>query len=110
MEKALNDKLWDNELGFLVNCYKGGKVDTHYYMGSLIAPHFNLLNRERTEALVNSAMYHLFDTKLGIYNIYPMDLDSLKTFLKLKGDEAGSPFYYADGGTWANSNIGSFFP
>ncbi|MGA7722694.1 MAG: hypothetical protein WCA84_16115 [Ignavibacteriaceae bacterium] len=104
MEKALNDKLWDNELGFLVNCYKGGKVDTHYYMGSLIAPHFNLLNRERTEALVNSAMYHLFDTKLGIYNIYPMDLDSLKTFLKLKGDEAGSPFYYADGGIWANSN------
>jgi hypothetical protein len=104
MEKALNDKLWSDKQGYLINYYKGGKIDTHYYSGSLIAPHFNLLNHERTDALVNSALSHLFDPKLGVYNIYPMDLDSLKDFLELKGDEAGKPYYYANGAVWVNSN------
>jgi hypothetical protein len=104
MKKALNEKLWDDKLGYLINHYKGGKIDTHYYMGSLIAPHLNLLNHERTDALVNSALYHLFDPKLGVYNMYPMDLENLKDFLELKACEAGKPFYYANGGIWVNSN------
>ena len=104
MEKALNKKLWSDKLGFLINYYKGGKIDTHYYMGSLIAPHFKLLNSERTDVLVNSALYHLFDPKLGVYNIFPMDLENLKDFLELKEGEAGKPFYYANGGIWVNSN------
>lgn len=104
MEKALNEKLWNDKQGFLINYYKGGKIDTHYYMGSLLAPHFNLLNRERTDVLVNSALSHLFDPKLGAYNMYPMDLGNLKDFLELKGDEAGKPFYYANGGIWVNAN------
>jgi hypothetical protein len=104
MQKALNDKLWNEKQGFLINYYKGGKIDTHYYMGSLIASHFNLLNHERTASLVNSAISHLFDPKLGVYDMFPMDLENLQGFLELKDGEAGKPFYYADGGIWVNAN------
>ncbi len=104
MEKALNEKLWNDKLGYLINYYKGGKLDTHFYTGALIAPHFGLLDKERTDKLVSSAVYYLLDPKIGIYSIYPMDLDKLKGFLNLKGDEAGMPYYYANGGIWAHAN------
>ena len=104
MQKALNDKLWSDKLGYLINYYQGGKLDEHYYTGSLIAPHFKLLDKERTNTLVNTAIYRLLDPKIGIYSIYPMDLGKLKDFLELKDNEAGDPFYYANGGIWANAN------
>ncbi len=104
MQNALSEKLWNDKQEYLLNYYKDGKLDTHYYTGSLIAPHFKLLNHERIDALVNSAIYRLLDPKIGIYSIYPMDLDKLKSFLQLKDDEAGEPFYYANGGIWNNAN------
>lgn len=104
MKTALNDKLWSNKLNYLINYYKGGKLDEHYYTGSLIAPYYKLLDKQRTTALVNSAIYRLLDPKIGIYSIYPMDLQNLKDFLELKDNEAGDPFYYANGGIWANAN------
>ncbi len=104
MKKALNDKLWSDKLRYLINYYADGKLDDHYYTGALIAPHFKLLDEERTDALVGSTFYRLFDPKIGIYSIYPMDLGKLKDFLKLKDNEAGNPFYYANGGIWANAN------
>ena len=104
MQNALIEKLWNNNLGYLINYYKGGKLDTHYYTGSLIAPHFKLLDKQQTTALVNSAAEHLLDPKIGIYSIYPMDLENLKSFLELKNGEAGKPFYYGNGGIWINAN------
>ncbi len=104
MQNALIEKLWSNKLGYLINYYKGGKLDTHYYTGSLIAPHFKLLNQQQTSVLVNSATEHLLDPKIGIYSIYPMDLEELKGFLELKDGEAGKPFYYGNGGIWINAN------
>ncbi len=104
MQKALNEKLWSDKQEYLINYYKGGKLDTHYYTGSLIAPHFKLLDEKRTGALVKSASDHLLDPKIGIYSIYPMDLEKLKDFLELKDDETGKPFYYGNGGIWFNAN------
>ncbi len=104
MQKQLNSKLWSEKQKYLINYYAGGKIDTHYYTGSLIAPHFNVLNSRRIDELVNSATSYLLDPKIGIYSIYPMDLNKLKSFLKLKGDEAGKPYYYANGGVWMHAN------
>ena len=104
MQKQLNAKLWSEKQKYLINYYAGGKIDTHYYTGSLIAPHFKILNSQRMDELVNSATYYLLDPKIGIYSIYPMDLNKLKSFLKLKGDEAGKPYYYANGGVWMHAN------
>ncbi len=70
----------------------------------MIAAHFGLLDSARTQALINSAILRLLDPKIGIYSIYPMDLNKLKGFLKLKDDEAGMPYYYANGGVWAHAN------
>jgi hypothetical protein len=104
LEKTLNEKLWDDQSGYLINYYKDGKKDTHYFTNSLIASHFNLLSRERTGVLVNTVLYHLFDPKIGVYNIYPGDPQSLQDHLEIKDAETGSPSYYAGGGVWANSN------
>ena len=104
MTAQLNKKLWSDNQKYLINYYGNGKIDTHYYMGSLIAPHFGLLNKTRTDELVNSATYFLLDPKIGIYSLYPMNLNKLKNFLKLKDDEAGQPYYYANGGIWIHGN------
>ena len=104
MQKALNENYGAISLVILINYYKDGKIDEHYYSGSLIAPHFGLLNHERTDALVNSAYHICLILSLEFIISILMDLENLKDFLELKGNEAGKLFYYADGGIWANSN------
>jgi hypothetical protein len=87
-----------------MNFYEAGVPDPHYYTGSLLAAHFNLLEKEKQEKLINTASNILLDPEIGIYNVYPMDYNELQSYLDLQPNEAGAPFYYANGGVWPHGN------
>ena len=104
MQQQLNAKLWDNNLKYFINYYEPGKIDDHYYIGSLLAAHFQLLDKTRLAELVGTAKEKLLDEKVGIYNVYPMDFNQLRDYLKFSGNEAGDKFFYANGGIWPHGN------
>ncbi|MBU1101002.1 MAG: hypothetical protein KKA84_11420 [Bacteroidetes bacterium] len=104
MQIQLNAKLWNDDKKYLINYYQNDSLDTHYYIGSLLAAHFNLIGKERKLQIIESARQKLLDAKLGIYNVYPMDFHLLKDFLKFQGNEVGQPFLYANGGIWSHAN------
>lgn len=104
MEKALNDKLWSSDQKYLINYFADGSLDKHYYIGSLLASHFNLLNQERKEELNSTAEKMLLDKRVGVYNVFPMDFHKLGDYLKFQGNEVGDQFYYANGGIWPHGN------
>lgn len=104
MQKQLNKILWDDELRYLLNYYKNNIKDTHYYIGSLLAAHFDLINNDRIKDLSNSATQKLLDKQLGIYNAFPMDYHHLQDYLIFSGNEAGDPFLYMNGGIWQHGN------
>lgn len=104
MQIQLNSKLWNDDKKYLINYYQNDSLDTHYYIGSLLAAHFNLIGDERKLQVIESAKQKLLDTKLGIYNVFPMDFHLLKDFLKFQGNEVGKPFLYANGGIWSHAN------
>ena len=104
MQKQINEELWKEDYKYLMNYYENNKIDPHYYIGSLLAPHFNLLNKKRTEELVNTAKQKLLDPKLGIYVVYPMDFKNLIDYMKFNGNEAGDKFLYLNGGIWSHGN------
>jgi hypothetical protein len=104
MNKKLIDTLWDNKLNYLVSYFEDGKEDSHIYMGSLLASHFNLLDEDKNLKLITTAKEKLLDEKLGIYTLYPMDLHLLIDYMKFAGNEAGDPYYYANGGIWPHGN------
>ncbi|NQT27297.1 hypothetical protein HQ585_18225 [candidate division KSB1 bacterium] len=91
MRSVLSSHLWDDDLKYLMNFYEGGEKDPHYYIGSLLAAHFNHLDGEMQHNLVETATRHLLDEKVGIYNVFPMDFHQLIGFLKFEGNEAGIP-------------------
>ncbi len=102
MEKALNDSLWKN--GYLMNYFQDGSLDEHYYIGSLLAAHFNLINDEKKKELVKTAAEKLLDEQLGVYVVYPMDFHKLIEYLKFAGNEAGDKYKYINGGIWPHGN------
>ncbi len=104
MQHQLNAELWDDSLKYLINYYEPGKKDDHYYIGSLLAAHYGLLNKERIDDLVQTAGRKLLDKKVGIYNVFPMDFEKLGSYLNFVGNEAGDPFLYANGGIWPHGN------
>lgn len=104
MNSALEYKLWNDEKNYLMNFYEEGVPDPHFYTGSLLAAHFNLLNYEKKEKLIDAAAANLLDPEIGIYNVYPMDFNELQSYLELLPNEAGEPFYYANGGVWPHGN------
>jgi len=53
MNKQLVDRLWDDQLNYLISYYEDGKEDRHIYMGSLLASHFGLLDDARNRKLLN---------------------------------------------------------
>ncbi len=97
-------KLWDNKLGYLISYFADGTEDAHIYMGSLLASHFNLLDKKKNLELLNTAKKNLLDNKLGIYTLYPMDLHLFGDYMGFAGDEAGAPYHYANGGIWPHGN------
>jgi len=104
MQTALNHKLWFNTYGYLMNYYADRHIDPHYYMGSLLAVHYNLIDAGKRRTLLNSARKKLLDPKIGIYNVYPMDFEDLIDYLKFVGNEAGDKYYYMNGGVWPQAN------
>ena len=104
MEKHLNADLWKDDYNYLMNYYEPGKLDPHYYIGSLLAPNFNLLNNKRSLELTNTAKQKLLDPKLGIYTVFPMDFKKLIDYLNFHGNEAGDKFLYLNGGIWSHGN------
>lgn len=104
MQKALTDKLWDSEMGYLVNYHNDGSLDEHYYIGSLLAVYFDLLDDNKSDILINTAKSLMVVEKLGIYNVYPMDFENLGEYLQFSGNEAGAQYYYFNGGIWPQGN------
>lgn len=104
MNRKLVDTLWDSKLNYLINYFEDGKEDQHIYMGSLLASHFNLLDADKNIKLITTAKEKLLDEKLGIYTLYPMDLHLLGDYMGFAGNEAGEPYYYANGGIWPHGN------
>ncbi|MBU1677235.1 MAG: hypothetical protein KKD86_00015 [Bacteroidetes bacterium] len=104
MQSQLVNKLWSDEQNYLINFYEDGSIDRHYYIGSLLAAHFNLLDKEKVSRIAVAAKQNLLDEKIGIYNVFPMDFHLLKEFLKFQDNEVGDPFLYANGGVWQHGN------
>ena len=100
----LSLKLWDENLDYLISYYEDGNEDKHIYMGSLLASHFNLLDADRNLKLLITAKQNLLDEKIGLYTLYPMDLHLLGDYMGFAGNEAGEPYYYANGGIWPHGN------
>lgn len=104
LNNNLAAKLWDDRLKYLISYYNDGSKDKHFYMGSLLALHFNLLDKKKDLELLNTAKKYLLDEKLGIYTLYPMDFNKLIDYMHFAGNEAGDPYYYANGGIWPHGN------
>ena len=101
LNEGLINTLWDEKLNYLISTFEDGTKDEHYYIGSLLAPHFSLLDHGKARALVDSAQRHLVDDRLGVYNAVPMDFHELGDFFSFHGDEAGDVFTYMNGGMWS---------
>jgi len=104
LNKNLIDKLWDSKLNYLINYYNEGGEDTHYYIGPLLAAHFNLLDKNHLNSLVTAAKDNLLDPKVGVYSVFPMDFKKLNAIWKFVDTEEGEPFYYINGGIWPHGN------
>jgi len=105
MQKSLNSRLWDGSLNFLIN-YNEGRKDRHLYMGSLLGAVYGVLDSGKSGLLVETAAKTLLRFPVGIMNVAPTDFhtDSVRTFFKFAGNEAGDPYLYANGGVWPHAN------
>ena len=110
MQKMLNDRLWDNGQQFLTN-YNGTDRDYHFYAGSLLAPMYGALNKERSLRLLATAEKEIVDPRIGVRIVAPTDFntDSVISYYKLLGNEAGAPYAYANGGVWPHSTAWYIF-
>ncbi|MFA3784098.1 hypothetical protein ABRY23_13645 [Melioribacteraceae bacterium 4301-Me] len=104
MTKNLNEKLWREEYGYLMNCSTPDTIDEHYYSGSLLAAHYGLIDGRKITNMIETANKKIVDKKVGVYTVYPMDFDKLGEFWHFAGNEAGDKFYYLNGGIWQHSN------
>ncbi len=105
MKQALADKLWDSNKKYLMNQLTGDKMDEHYYIGSLLAPAYGALDKEKSTELLNTADKILKDEKLGIRVAMPMDFDKQEDVYKFVNHEEGMPGYYFNGAIWPQGNI-----
>jgi hypothetical protein len=104
LQTALTERLWDDELGYLVNVNPGDRVDRHLYSGSLLAAHYGVLDSARTIRLTETASRHMVDARIGLYNAYPMDFHERIDEYGFSGGEAGDKYYYFNGGVWPHGN------
>ncbi len=105
MRTALVTKLWDDSLNYLIN-YNGDEKDKHKYMGSLIAPAYQLLDNNKSQKMIETAQTELFAPNLGIRAVMPSDFhkDSVIKYFKIAGNEAGDEYTYINGGVWPHNN------
>ena len=104
LKAALTERLWDEELGYLINVNPRDEIDRHLYSGSLLAAHYGLLDGARTVRLVETAGQRMVDERIGLYNAYPMDFHELAEEYRFSGGEAGDQHQYFNGGVWPHGN------
>jgi len=104
LKENMIQKLWSAKQNYLMNYYEPGKLDPHYYIGSLVPAYMGMLSKEKTTALLKTAKDKLLDENVGIYNAFPMDYNTLGDYLKFVGNEAGDIYYYFNGGIWPQGN------
>ena len=105
MERALGARLWDDKAGYLMNA-NGDDPDTHFYMGSLMSTVYGEIPADRALALLATAHRVLVDERLGVRNVMPPDFhtDSVRAYFRFPTNEAGDPYFYANGGVWPHAN------
>ncbi len=103
MEKKVIDKFWSEKKKYLINYLNDGSEDPHYYIGSLLAADYGILDKKHSSEIIQTAKNVLLDKKLGVYTAYPMDFLKYKKILGF-GDEVGAPYYYFNGGIWPQDN------
>jgi hypothetical protein len=104
LQAGLTERLWDEELGYLINVNPGNEIDRHLYSGSLLAAHYGLLDSAKTARLTATAGRHMIDEQIGLYNAYPMDFHERIEEYGFSGGEAGDQYYYFNGGVWPHGN------
>ncbi len=104
MKVNLNEKLWFDKYGYLMNYTDPEKLDEHYYSGSLIAAHYGLIDKTKMLKMIKTANEKIVDKKIGVYTAFPMDFDELQDYWHFVNNEAGDKYYYLNGGIWPHSN------
>ncbi len=105
MQQRLETELWDEKSGFLLNRLEAGKVDHHYYAGSLLAAAWKVLDKSKSATLLKTAANELLDRNLGIRIAMPADFHQLIDLYHFNGDEAGAPYLYINGGIWPHGIV-----
>lgn len=101
LRTALAQKLWDEQLGYLINFNNGTTKDEHIYVGSLLAVVFDELAKERQGRLVATARQRLYDHQLGVRMVDPADFHLLEKEFQLVNHEQGkNKGEYINGGVW----------
>jgi hypothetical protein len=103
MQEALVGKLWDDDTKYLIN-YNGQDVDHHLYVGSLLGPALGVLEPGKSKLLVETASRRLTDTRIGVRTVDPANfhLDSVISYFRIAGNEAGAKHFYINGGVWTH--------
>jgi hypothetical protein len=105
IKQNLADELWDENKAYLFNMLEGGKVDRHYYAGSILATFYDLLDREKSKRLLQTVKIQLLDTQVGVRTVMPADFHYLIDVYNFQGMEAGKPYVYLNGGVWPHLNV-----
>ena len=105
MERALNARLWKGGPGYLMNA-NGEDPDSHIYMGSLMGAVYGEVPAEKALTLLETARRILVDERIGVRNVMPPDFhrDSVRAYFRFPTNEAGDPYFYANGGVWPHAN------
>jgi len=66
---------------------------------------YGTLNKDRSVQLLIQRTKELVDQRIGVRIVAPADFhtDSMISYFKLLGNEAGAPYAYANGGVWPHS-------
>jgi hypothetical protein len=104
MKSQLVDIFWDDERGFLMSMLDSQSVDSHFFAGSLLAAHFQVLDNQKRAKLLLTAKKELMDEHIGIRNAMPADFHELIDLYKFSGNESGAPYLYFNGGSWSQGN------
>ncbi len=103
MVKQVTSKFWSDKYKYLINYLHDGSIDPHYYIGSLLAADYGMLDSLHNDELIKTATNVLLDKKVGVYTAFPMDFIKYEKILGF-GDEVGAPYYYFNGGVWPQDN------
>ncbi len=101
LRTALAQKLWDEQLGYLINFNNGTTKDEHIYVGPLLAVVFDELASAQQRRLVATARQRLYDPQLGVRMVDPADFHLLEKEFQLVNHEQGkNKGEYINGGVW----------